>query len=179
MAGKYRYGYKSLKLSDIDPATGLAAAGTAKELKEDVYRDTFDIVEEEGTTTDHFSEMDADPKISFTEGGKTNVRLQVMDTSVETLALLKGGEVVTNGETGDKTYSKPSTAQQIVKYVELETQDGYKIVIPRGKVVARLNHQVRRNGIALLDVTITPMTPEVAGLSAMDTIEPGAPAPAV
>lgn len=171
---KFRYGYKSLKLSDIDPATGLASAGTEKELKDDVYRDTFNIVEEEGTTTDHFSEMDPDPKISFQEGGKTNVTLSCMDTSVETLALLKGGAVV--DVAGEKTWSKPRITPQIEKYVELETLDGYKIVIPRGKVSARYNNQVRRNGIALLEVTITPLSPAVEDLATMDIIEP---APAV
>ena len=166
---KYRYGYKSLKLSDIDPATGLAAAGTAKEMKDDVYRDTFDIVEEEGTTTDHFSEMDPDPKISFTEDGKVNVTLSIMDTSVETLALLKGGEVVTAD--GKKTWSRPKATPQILKYVELETVDGYKVIIPKGKVKARINHQVRRNGIGLLEVTITPLSPDVEGLNSFDVVE--------
>lgn len=171
---KFRYGYKSLKLSDIDPANGLAKAGTEKELKDDVYRDSFNIVEEEGTTTDHFSEMDPDPKISFHEGGKTNVTLSCMDTSVATLALLKGGTVV--DVMGVKTWSKPAVSTQIEKYVELETLDGYKIIIPRGKVSARYNNQVRRNGIALLDVTITPLSPQFAGLATMDIVEP---APAV
>lgn len=172
---KYRYGYKSLKLSDIDPATKLAKAGTEKELKEDVYRDSFDIVEEEGATTDHFSEMDPDPKISFSETGKTNITLQIMDTSVDTLALLKGGSVVVDVNQ-NRVWSKPKESVQKEKYVELETQDGYKIVVPRGKVVARYNNQVRRNGIALLDLTITPLTPELEDLAAMDIIEP---APAV
>lgn len=172
---KYRFGYKSLKISDIDEVTGLAKAGTSKELKEDVYRDSFDILEEEGTTTDHFSEMDPDPKVSFTETGKTNITLQLMDTSVDTLALLKGGEVVADPE-GNRTWSKPKISVQKEKFIELETQDGYKIVVPRGKVVARYNNQVRRNGIALLDLSITPLTPMVEELATMDIIEP---APAV
>lgn len=172
---KYRFGYKSLVLSDIDPATGLAKAGTEKELKEDVYRDTFDIQEEEGTTTDHFSEMDPDPKISFTETGKTNITLSIMDTSVDTLALFKGGSVVADVD-GNRTWSKPAVNVQIEKHITLETQDGYKVIVPRGKVVARYSNNVRRNGIALLQVSITPLTPEVDGLAAIDIVEP-APAP--
>lgn len=173
---KHRYGYKSFKLSDIDPATGLAAAGTAKELKDDVYRDSFDIVEEEGTTTDHYSEMDPDPKISFTEDGKLNITLSVMDFSVESLALFKGGEVVEAD--GKKTWSKPKVSPQILKFCELETLDGYTVIVPKGKVKARINHQVRRNGIALLEVTITPQSPDVDGLNSMDVVET-VPVPAV
>lgn len=172
---KYRYGYKSLKLSDIDPATGLALAGTSKELKEEVYRDSFDMVEEEGTTTDHYSEMNPDPKISFTEDGKTNLTLSIMDTSVETLAMFKGGEVVavtdsTSGKT-TKTWSKPNSSPQIEKFIEMETQDGAKIIVPRGKIKARINNQVRRNGIALLEVAIVVQDPGVDGLASIDVVE--------
>lgn len=168
--GKYRYGLKSLKFSDIDPATGLALAGSEVELKEDVYRDTFDFTEEEGTTTDHFSEMDVDPKISFSERGKLNLSLQIMDTSVENLALLMGGEVVTTAS--EKTWSRPSVNVNIEKYVEIETVDGYQMKIPRAKIQARYNNQIRRNGIALIDVSITPQTPQVAELATLDIIEP-------
>ena len=172
--GKYRYGLASLIVSDIDPATGLALAGSEKELKEDVYRDTFNFTEEEGTTTDHFSEMDVDPKISFTERGKLNLSLQIMDTSVDTLALLLGGEVVTDATAGTKTWSRPSVNENIEKFIEFVTVDGYKMVIPRGKLMGRINNQVRRNGIALIDVTITPQKPEVAGLATLDVIQPSA-----
>lgn len=167
--GKYKFGYKSLKISDIDPATGLAADGTAYELKEDVYRDSFNIVEEEGTVTDEYSEMDPDPKISFTEQGKTNLTLSIMDTTVETLKLLKGGEVVIAD--GKKTWSKPRTNVQIEKYIEMETADGQTIIVPRGKLMARYNNEVRRNGIALLDVTITVLVPEVEDLAPIDFVE--------
>ena len=170
--GKYKYGYKSLKISDIDPGTGKAAAGTEVELKEDVYRDSFNIIESEGTTTNHYSEMNPAPKASFTEEGEMTLTLQIMDTTVETLALLKGGAVVTDATLGTKTWSKPKVTPQIEKYLEMETVDGAKIIIPKGKISARYNNQVRRNGIALLDVTITPLLPDVEGLSAFDVVEP-------
>lgn len=162
-------------MSDIDPATGLALAGTEKELKEDVYRDSFDFTEEEGTTTDHFAEMDVDPKISFTERGKLNMALQIMDTSVDNAALLMGGEVV--DVAGEKTWSRPSANVEINKYIEVETEDGYKFIVPKAKVMGRINNQVRRNGIALIDVTITPQKPNMEGLATLDIVEPAPPGP--
>lgn len=171
---KFRYGLASLILADIDPANGGALDGTGKELKDVVYRDSFDLVEDEGTTTDHFSEMNPDPEISFTEGGKTTAQVQIMDTSVEMHALLKGGEVVTDGTTGDKTWSKPEAHQNIEKHVTMITDDGYKYVIPRAKIMARKNDQIRRNQIFLFNVSFTPLKPEFEGLAAMDVIEPGA-----
>ncbi len=178
MMSKYRYGLVSLKISDIDPATGLAAAGTEKELKDDVYRDTFDVTEEDGTTTDHFSEMNVDPEISFNEDGAMNLMMEVMDTSVDNLALLKGGEVVVDVE-GKRIWSKPKANIQIEKHIEIETQDGYKMIIPRGKVMATINNKVRRNGIGLIKVKIRPLNPLVDGLAAFDMVEPAPPAPAV
>ena len=171
---KYRYGLASFKIDDINPADG-TAAGTPVELKDDVYRDTFDIVEAEGTTTDHFAEMAVVPNISFTEKGTTSITLQIMNTAVDSLALLAGGEVVTDGTSGDKTWSEPDVYQAIEKYLELETQDGYKVIVPRAKISARKNFQIRRNNIWLLDVTITPLKPEFEGLAAFDMIEPGTP----
>lgn len=167
--GKYKYGYKSLKIWDIDPATGLKADGTDYQLKEDIYRDSFNIVEEEGTVTDEFSEMDPDPKVSFTEQGKTSLQFSIMDTRVETLKLFKGGEVVIAD--GKKTWSKPRTNVQIEKYIEMETVDGQTIIVPRGKLMARYNNEVRRNGIALLDVSISVLVPEVEDLAPMDFVE--------
>lgn len=172
---KYRYGLNSLVLANIDPANGGALIdGSERDIYDDVYRDTFDLVEEEGTNTEHYSEMDPDPKVVFNEQGKTTAKMQIMDTSVETLALLKGGTVVTDGTNGDKTWSKPNVFQSIEKHVTIVTSDGYKFVIPRAKISARQNNQFRRNGIGLLDVTITPLTPEFAGLAALDVIEPSA-----
>lgn len=171
---KYRYGLASFKIDDINPADG-SASGSPTELKDDVYRDTFDIVENEGTTTDHFAEMSTTPDISFTEKGTTTITLQIMNTAVDTLALLAGGEVVTDGVSGDKTWSEPDSYQAIEKFIELETQDGYRVVIPRGKISARKNFQVRRNNIWLLDITITPLKPEFVGLASFDMIEPGTP----
>lgn len=168
--GKFRYGLSSLKVDDINAADGLGA-GAAVELKDDVYRDTFNIVEEDATSTPIYNEMDVDPVMEFTEKGRISATLQIMDTSVETLALLCGGEVVTVAGTS-KTWSRPTENQNLEKRVEFETQDGYKIIIPRGRVNARINHQVRRNGIALVDVTIMALKPLVDGLATIDVIEP-------
>lgn len=168
---KYRYGLTSFVVDDINPADGTAAGTSPKELKEDVYRDTFDLIEEEGAETEHYNEMDSTPLVTFNEPGSETITLQVMDTRVDTLALLLGGTVVT-GAGGEKTWSKPDVVSVIEKHVTIETQDGYKVVIPRAKFTARKNFQIRRNNIWLIDVTIKPLKPQFAGLAAIDVIEP-------
>ncbi|MEZ7494509.1 hypothetical protein QO206_03365 [Leeuwenhoekiella aequorea] len=168
--GKFRYGLKSLKIEDINEADGLGA-GEPIELKDDVYRDTFNIVEADGTTTDIYNEMDVDPVLSFSEQGKISATVQIMDTRVETLALLLGGEVITVAGTS-KTWSRPTVNLNLEKRVEFVTLDGYKMIIARGRIMGKINHQVRRNGIALVDITITALKPSVDGLATLDVIEP-------
>lgn len=152
---KYSYGIESFLVGDIDPTTGLAI--NPVETKEDVYRDTFNVAEEEGSTTDHYSEMDSTPKVSFTEVGKETITLQLMDTSVQKLAAFLGGSVTVEG--GRDTWKKPSGQATVEKHIKVVTMDGTTLEYPRVKVTARKNFQLRRNGLWLLDVTMTVLSP--------------------
>jgi hypothetical protein len=169
--GKHRYGITSFKVHNIDPANGLALAGSELDITASIFRDSFDLQEEEGTETELYNEMDTTPEISFTEPGKETLSFQLMDTQVDTIKEFLGGEVVEVPGTS-KTWSKPLNAGVINKYVEIETQDGYKLIIYKGKVAARKNFQLRRNNIWLLDVTITPQKPDFPALAPMDIVEP-------
>jgi hypothetical protein len=165
---KYSYGIASLKVGDIDPVTGLMVSPL--EIKEMVYRDTFNMTEEEGTTTDHYSEMDTTPKVSFTEVGKETLTLQLMETQAEVLQKFLGGTVTTLD--GSSAWSKPSGATSIEKFIDIETEDGTRVRIPRAKVTGRKNMQFRRNGIWLIDVTITPLSPLLGTLAAIVINDP-------
>ncbi len=160
---KYSFGISAFTLSDIDPGTFLGI--NAIDVKEAVYRDTFNSTEEEGTTTDHYSEMDTTPKVSFTEVGKETYTFQIMETQVDMLVLFLGG-AKTVVATRDR-WSKPNTATNIEKFVNITTNDGVDIIIPRAKITGRKNLQFRRNGIWLIDVTLTPLTPKGGTLAAV------------
>jgi len=137
-----------------------------------VYRDSFNMTEEEGATIDHYSEMDNTPKVSFTEVGKEIITLQLMETQVDNLVLFLGG-TKTVVATRDR-WSKPTTATDIEKFISITTNDGTTIQIPRAKLTARKNLQFRRNGIWLIDVTLTPLTPKGGTLAAMVIDDPAA-----
>lgn len=172
MAEKFSYGIKSLIVADIDPATGLALAGTEVELEPNIYRDTFDITEEEGTTTDHYAEMIPDPKISFKEPGKDVGTFQIMDTQADMLVLFLGGTVTEDaGPPARKTWSKSKTAVNIEKFMKLTTPDNTEIIMPRCQMSGRKVFQIRRNQIWVIEVTVTPLAPKFEDLSAMDVIE--------
>lgn len=171
---KYSYGISSFLVADIDPVTGMGI--NPIETKEAVYRDTFNVAEEEGTTTDHYSEMDSTPKVSFTEVGKETITLQLMETDTATLANYLGGNVVVEG--GRNVWRKPSGQATVEKHITVETEDGVTLVYPRVKVTARKNFQLRRNGLWLLDVTMTvlaPLLPVSSPLAAVIVSDPVAP----
>lgn len=168
MATKYSYGISAFTVADIDSGTFLGI--NPVDVKEMVYRDSFNMTEEEGTTTDHYSEMDTTPKVSFTEVGKETITLQLMETQVDNLVLFLGGTKSVVG--GRDRWSKPTTASDIEKFVTITTNDGTTIQIPRCKITARKNLQFRRNGIWLIDVTMTPLTPKGGTLAAMVIDDP-------
>ena len=152
---KYSYGIQSFLFGEITPGTG--ALGAATEMKEAVYRDTFNSTEAEGTTTDHYSEMDSTPKVSFTEVGKETITWQCMETDIDQLVRLLGG-VKTTVDLVD-SWSKPSGAVDLEKYIKVITMDGTILEYPRVKITSRRNFQLRRNGLWLLDVTMTVLSP--------------------
>lgn len=165
---KYSYGIQSFTIADIDGATFLGI--NPVEVKEAVYRDSFNMTEEEGTTTDHYSEMDTTPKVSFTEVGKETLTFQVMETQVDYLVMFLGGAKTTVG--GRDRWSKPTVATDNEKFVTITTLDGTTIQIPRCKITGRKNLQFRRNGIWLIDITMTPLTPKGGTLAAVVIDDP-------
>jgi len=157
-------------IADIDPANGGALAGSEVDIFDDIFRDTFDMTEEEGTETNLYAEMNNTPKVAFREPGAETLSFEYMDTSPDRLKLFLGGEVNTVGQ--EKIWSKPANQGIIYKHVTITLLDGTIMVIPRAKVVGAKNFQFRRNNIWTLDVSLTPLTPEFPALAPMDIKEP-------
>jgi hypothetical protein len=167
---KYTYGIASMVVDNINPADGTALGDLDLDIVDIIYRDTFDMTEEDGTTTDHYSEMDNTPFLSFEEPGKETLALQLTDTQVTMLETFLGGAVVSAG--GKKTWSKPANQGVNEKHIVITTTDGTIITIPRAKVVGKKNFTFRRNQPWTLAITLTPLTPKFPALAAMDISEP-------
>ena len=165
---KYSYGISSFLIGDINPVDGTML--NPVEFVEHVYKDTFNVTEEEGQTVDHYSEMDTTPKVSFTDVGKENIVFQCMDTAVAQLARFFGGSVVDVG--GRDQWDKPATLVSVEKSVKAVTSDGTDLEYFRVKVTPRKNFQLRRNGIWLLDITMTPLVPILGGLPTVRVTDP-------
>ena len=166
---RYKYGISSFIVDNINPVNGNALGDLNLDITDMIYRDSFDMTEEDGTETEHYAEMNNTPFLSFQEPGKETLSFELTDTSVDNLARFLGGAVVT--VTGRKIWSKPANQGVNEKHIVITTVDGTRITIPRAKVVAQKNFTFRRNEPWRLSVSLTPLTPEFPSLAAMDIDE--------
>lgn len=167
---KYKYGFSAFVVADIDPANGGPLAGSALDIKDEIFRDTFDMTEEDGTETDLYTEMENTPFLSFREPGKETLAFELVNTRPERLEKFLGGAVVSAG--GTVTWSKPANQGIIEKHVTITLLDGTILIVPRAKIVGKKNFTFRRNAVWTLDITLTPLTPEFPALAPMTISEP-------
>lgn len=123
-----------------------------------IYQDSANIDEQDGTTTEHFSEESDNPEYSEDSLGPWTATYQVMNPDAEIKAALKGGEVT--GTAPNKKWARPAVAQTIEKTVKIAFKSGGYFLIPRAKVKASDTGQIGKNGILLMAVTITALQPD-------------------
>lgn len=160
-------------IGDINPTTGEML--NPVEHKEFVYKDTFNGSQEDGNTVDHYSEMDDSPKVSFQDVGKETLNFSYMDTGVDKLVLFLGGTVTTVD--GRQTWTKPTGVPNVQKYVKITTLEGVDIEYPRVQFSTKRNFEFRKQGLLLLEVTMTVLSPNLPSgtpLAAVIVKEPAA-----
>lgn len=148
------YGCKSIKFGTAADNGTMPAAMTKLF---DTYRDSVSFVEEDPDVQDEFSDQQDDPIISLTTKGKKTLKGSTFDWTPSILTELKGGTVV-NG-----IWSEPAVAPIITKAVELETDSGTKIMCSKWQVTAKLNMEIKKKNVALLEFTLTPLLPVKIG----------------
>lgn len=164
----YSYGIKGLKASPIDPVTGLPTALTPVG---EVYEETAAFTQEDPTTVDHRSEFQDDPVITRTRKGLKQVVFSLMDTSASNCEKWIGGEVIEVADEPDQ-WEEPSVTPAIHMALEFEFEDGSTYGIRNGNVSAKLIPNPTYAGMTLLEVTVRPMAPKVAGLKSVYKKDP-------
>jgi hypothetical protein len=160
---KVAFGVTSVKMGDIDPATGLPTALTDVG---DIYRDTATMTEADGEVTNHFAERKTDPVVTIEEPGEETLQFSLMDISADNLVKYLGGTVTEVLDQPD-VWNKPDGVVTIEKAFEITTDDGTIVTINRGRVRAKRNLTPTRNGIFLLEVTVRILAPKVDGVPAV------------
>lgn len=169
-AKKFAYGIKSIKASLIAAETGLAVQLTDVG---EVYRDTAEITVEDPATTEHFSEFTEDPIVSTARKGLMTANFNLMDTSAANCKKWMDGALVSVAENPD-VWEAPEVQPEIYMAVEFEFENGSKLTIHRGKVMAKLVPNPTKPGFTVIEVMVRPTKPLVSGVPVLSKRDPAA-----
>ncbi len=148
MAETISYGLKTLEFGEC---TGEHSMPTAMESKFRTYRNSCEFTEDDPSVKDEYSDQDDDPFFSIVTKGKKSIKVSTFDYGNETLQFLKGGTVV------DGQWHEPAGAPIIFKAVKIVTNTGLPFEFPKVQIVAKFNAKLTKEGVKLLEVTMTPM----------------------
>lgn len=162
MSEKRSIGLEYLKIGDIaadgDMGTSLAAVGVT-------YKDSCELMQDDAEVTDIPCEEFDDPVDSIEILGKRTLKWSIMDYAPDTLVKVLGGTVTGAGtELDPKVWGAPTTSPSLEQSIEMKSKSGIIFKIPRAKIRAKLNAKIVKNGVALVDITATILTPTKAGV---------------
>lgn len=154
--GKFRYGLKTLEISDIDAAGAIVADSTV-DLTKKVYKKSLEITEGEGTLTKHYADGFSIPAIVLKEAGEETAKVALFGIDLALLESLKGGTAVTFN---DKTkYVKAITENSVEKHVRFVTKDGTEIIYKRAFIDTARDEKINDADVAMLNVIMIPLIP--------------------
>lgn len=123
----------------------------------DTYRDSVSFVEDDAEVIDEYSDQQDDPFISLSTKGAKTLKGSTFDWTPTVLQELKGGTVV------DGMWVEPATTPVITKAISLETDSGTLIQCSKWQVTAKLNMEIKKKNVALLEFTFKPLLPVKIG----------------
>lgn len=122
------------------------------------YQDTANMSQEDGESTEFFAEEEDDAIDEITKQGKTTFNFSIMDPTLETIARLFGGTVASD------VYSYPDAVAVKEESVIIVPKKGLAFHVTRGRIKAKFNGEFSKKGLLLLEVSVTVMKPNTAGV---------------
>jgi hypothetical protein len=139
--------------------TTLAALGVT-------YQDTAVLEQGEPEKTEFYSEESDDPIEVEVKAGITTVKWSITDFTPTILASILGGTAT--GTAPNDKWEAPDAAASIEKSVEILTKKGMYIRIPRAKIVAKININLSKKNIGLVDIVATVLKPTKAATASFN-----------
>lgn len=154
-------GLLKIEISDIagDGGLGTSFAAIGK-----TYKDTADMQGVEPAVFEHYSEESDDPEETVITKGKVTVKWSIFDTDADTLVKVLGG--TSTGTAPNKIWSVSDTGPLIYKSVKITPKTGKVISIVRAGIVGKINYKLSKNGVFMVDITATILTPTKAATAA-------------
>ncbi|MHC5309135.1 hypothetical protein ACYSNM_03490 [Myroides sp. LJL116] len=150
MSEKRTYGLKVLNAGEV------TADGSMPEQLEELcrtYKNSVEFTEDDPQITEEYCDQEEDPIEIFVQKGAKQIKFSTFDYSPETLVKLKGGTIV-NGQ-----YAESTNTESIYLAIELITNTGMPFHFPKCRVTTKYNAKFIHDGMALLEVTLKPMSP--------------------
>lgn len=159
-------GLVGIKLGDLaadgGPATTLVKLGNT-------MQDSCSLIDADPESTDFFAEEFDLPMFSKNKQGARKLSFQIMDPDVDVLAKVFGGTVT---GTTTKVWNAPVKMPTIEQTVEITMESGFdKLTINRGSVTAKINSQIGKKNIFLVDITVVALQPIKAGVPGFSTAQ--------
>lgn len=169
MAEIRSYGLEYIKVGAIEADGGLSTALAALGV---TFENTAELVQDDAEITEIKSEENIEPEEIFEVEGTKRVNWSVMNYDADKLVIVLGGTAT--GVAPNKTWESPVSKDPIELSVEFKTKTGHIVQIPRAKITAKLNWQIRKNGMALVEISARVMTPAKADTPPISITKPAA-----
>jgi hypothetical protein len=146
--------------SDGGPGTVLTTLGNTDASA------TNNFTQEDPTITDHMALESDDPIDQDIVAGAKNFQFTLLDPNPDSMVRVLGGTVSGAGTAADpKKWEAPISMPDIEQTVKLTVKKGLNLTINRGKVTAKINHDLAKSGGKLsVDIRVRVLTPTKVGV---------------
>lgn len=166
MSSVKTYGLTTIKMGAILPSGGM---GTSLATIGYTQKDSAKLVQDDPEMIEHYAEETDDPILTIGQSGKIVLSFTLMDPDADALATVLGGS--TTGT--PKVWTPDATYTQVEKSIEITPQGGFgKIEIPRAHVIGKINAELAKKGLFVVDMKCTILTPTLAGLAKISITDP-------
>ena len=158
----YTLGLSEIKMGAIAADGGMGSSLASLGY---TYQDTAQMITEDAAVTDFYAEEVDDPVVSIGRAGKIQFKWSLMNPSPDDLETLIGGTASKsdNQLTDNDVWSAPDSHTVIEKSVEITPKQGLKFSVPRAKIEAKINGNLSKSAMLLVEITATVMAPTKSG----------------
>lgn len=143
---------------EIGPVGPNGSMGSVLQVLGKTNIDSLTLAQDDGTTTDFNVEEQDDPIFTRKVPGKVTVAFQVSDPVIETFLAVFGGTITGSGPA--RQWNAPAAAPIKEVSIKITPEIGYMTSLPRAVLTAKLNFNVGKNNLMMIDVSADVLTPQ-------------------
>lgn len=154
--GTFRYGLKSMIISELDPTDGVTPISPV-DVTQYVYKKTLTTIEGEGTKTEHFAESDIYASVILQENAAEIGKVTLFNFPLALKETLKGGVATTVDN--KTTYKKPNKNAVVERHIVMTTKDDVAKTYARAFLQVSDDQKYNDADVEMALLTMIPMKP--------------------